>query len=236
MFAAAVVCPHPPLLVPAVSVLEPDWLVELRAACRAAVAALLASAPDVVAVVGSGPRTDIWDDNAGGTLGPYGVEVAAGGTSRELPLSLTVGAWLLDEHGWRGPRCYAALAAGADAAACAQVGAGLVTGPDRVALLVMGDGSARRTTDAPGYLDERAEGYDAAVSAALAAADADALLGLEPALADDLWVAGRQAWQALAGAALTSSALIAATVGYHRAPAGVGYLVANWTPRYDTGR
>lgn len=94
-------------------------------------------------------------------------------------------------------------------------------------LLVMGDGSARRSTAAPGYLDPRAESYDATVAHALRTADTAALLALDPALDDDLLVAGRAAWQVLAGAA--GGATWHAELLYDAAPYGVGYFVATWT-------
>jgi hypothetical protein len=93
-------------------------------------------------------------------------------------------------------------------------------------LLVMGDGTACRSVAAPGYLDERAEPYDAAVAAALRDADPDALLALDPALDDALLVGGRAAWQVLAGAARGGTWHGALT--YDAAPYGVGYLVATW--------
>ena len=54
----------------------------------------------------------------------------------------------------------------------------------------MGDGSARRTVKAPGYLDPAAEPFDARVATALAAGDAGALAGLDPAEGERLLAAG----------------------------------------------
>ena len=86
------------------------------------------------------------DETAGGTFADFGVDLHVGGHTDELPLSLTVGAWLLARAGWVGPRTY-------------STGTPDIEG--RVALLVMADGSAKRTTEAPGYFDERAIAYDA---------------------------------------------------------------------------
>src|SRR5690606_505434 len=97
----------------------------------------------------------------------------------------------------------------------------------RVALLVLGDGSACRSVRAPGYLDERAAPFDAAVSAALASADTGALLGLDADLARRVRAAGRAAWQVLAGAA--EGAGLSGALRYDDAPYGVGYLVASWS-------
>jgi hypothetical protein len=95
-------------------------------------------------------------------------------------------------------------------------------------LLVLGDGSARRSLKGPGYLDPRAEPYDAAVAAALACGDAAALARLDRADASELLVAGYDAWQAFAGLAGDSS--WQADLLYDDAPYGVGYFVASWLP------
>lgn len=105
-------------------------------------------------------------------------------------------------------------------------GRALADGAD-MSLLVMGDGSARRSLAAPGYLDPRAEPYDARVAAALRDGDPEALLALDPADDDALLVAGRAAWQVLAGAA--SGARWRGELLYDAAPYGVGYLVATWS-------
>ncbi len=110
---------------------------------------------------------------------------------------------------------------------CTGAGRDLAARADRVALLVMGDGSACRTLKAPGYLDERAEAFDAAAARALGAADPDALIALDEALAYELKAAGRAPWQVLAGAA--QGAGLAGRLLYEDAPYGVGYLVAAWS-------
>jgi aromatic ring-opening dioxygenase LigB subunit len=96
-----------------------------------------------------------------------------------------------------------------------------------VALLVMGDGSACRTVKAPGYLDERAEAYDAAVAAALGGADTAALAALDAELSAALKASGRAPWQVLAGAA--EGADVGGELLYDEAPYGVGYFVAAWS-------
>ncbi|HEY2669943.1 MAG TPA: hypothetical protein VGJ07_06155 [Rugosimonospora sp.] len=95
----------------------------------------------------------------------------------------------------------------------------------RVALLVVGDGSAYRPYP-PSYGDPRAQLFDAVAAKALATADGGALLALDPSLAGDLMVTGRPVWQALAGAA--SGADWRGELLYDAAPYGVGYLVAAW--------
>jgi hypothetical protein len=99
----------------------------------------------------------------------------------------------------------------------------------RVALVVMGDGTARRSRAAPGYWDERAEGFDTAVLAALAAGDSAALAALDLELAAELLCAGAPAWVAAGG--LLSGARMNAEVRYEEVPFGVQYLVASWSAR-----
>ena len=90
-------------------------------------------------------------------------------------------------------------------------------------MLVMGDGSARRTVSAPGHLDERAVPFDDAVERAVRDGD---LAALDPGLAHELMVTGRPAWQALAGA--WGPEKPATEVLYADGPFGVAYLVARF--------
>jgi aromatic ring-opening dioxygenase LigB subunit len=112
---------------------------------------------------------------------------------------------------------------------CAEQGAAVVAESERrTALLVMGDGSACRGPKSPGYDDPRAGAYDEGVARALAGADADALLGLDPVLSAELKVAGRAAWQVLAGAVRAAGGDWRGELSYQAAPYGVSYFVANW--------
>ncbi|TWG93940.1 hypothetical protein L615_000600000530 [Nocardioides sp. J9] len=99
------------------------------------------------------------------------------------------------------------------AALVAEVGAEVVeTGETGV--LVVGNGSAKRTEKAPGHLDERAEAFDAALRADFSAAATD------PALAADLW--------ADTTCLADLPPLADADVLYDAAPFGVQYWVAVW--------
>lgn len=109
---------------------------------------------------------------------------------------------------------------------CANAGRELAARAGRVALLVMGDGSACRTLKAPGYLDERSVSFDTEASRALGAADLATLSALDESLAYELKVAGRAPWQVLAGAA--EGAGLSGRLLYEDAPYGVGYMVATW--------
>ncbi|MGW6913585.1 class III extradiol dioxygenase subunit B-like domain-containing protein [Kitasatospora sp. NPDC054939] len=232
MLVAAAVCPCPPLLVPEVAAGAAAELEPLRDACADAVAALVAAGPELIVVVGTGPEAEVWTEGGAGSFRRYGVPLAArlpGGRVEgpELAPSLTVGAWLLERSGVTVPTHACAVPADAPTDRMLGLGQGLAGLADRVALLVMGDGSACRSLKAPGYLDERAEGWDAAVADALGSADTAALAALDPGLAAELMADGRAPWQVLAGAA--EGAGLTARTAYRDAPYGVGYVVASWS-------
>ncbi|MFJ7902687.1 class III extradiol dioxygenase subunit B-like domain-containing protein [Streptomyces sp. NPDC096198] len=239
MLVAAAVCPCPPLLVPQVAGGAAQELDGARAACADALGVLAAARPDRLVAVGSAPQGGggAYPAGARGSFRGFGVDVGVrlGGagtgpatSERELPLSLAVAAWLLERVGWEDAPVEG-LAVPEDLAPrrCAETGAALPGRDARVALLVMGDASACRSVKAPGYLDERAAGFDTAAARALSTADLAALRALDPGLARELKAAGRAPWQVLAGAAegtdLTGALL------YEDAPYGVGYLVAAWS-------
>jgi hypothetical protein len=226
---SAAVCPHPPLLVPEVAGGAAGELDDLRAACLAAIDQLADA--DSLLIVGSGPVTGTrYDATAGGSFGPYGAHgVRVGSGDLVLPLSLTVGAWLVEQSKAATlPRVSITVAVDETPAACLELGQELAHGSDRVALLVMGDGSPRRSEHSPVHLHPRAELFDGTVAAALELADTATLAALDPDLAADLHAAGRAPWQVLAGA--TATAGLRGQLGYHAAPYGVGYFVATWTP------
>ncbi|WP_225847405.1 class III extradiol dioxygenase subunit B-like domain-containing protein [Streptomyces sp. HPF1205] len=245
MLVAAAVCPCPPLLVPDVAAGAAPELDALRAACADAVGALAASRPDLLVAVGPGrePGRLSYAQGAPGSFREFGVPLdvtlgpveppAAGAAPNPagprlpvLPPSLTVAGWLL--RGW-GSAPVGGLGVGEDLPPedCAAAGRAVADSAERVALLVMGDGSACRTVKAPGYLDERAEHYDGSVAAALAAADTTALAAMDPELSRELRSAGRAPWQVLAGAAEWSG--LAGELLHQCVPYGVAYFVAAWT-------
>ncbi|SEG61123.1 hypothetical protein SAMN04489712_107186 [Thermomonospora echinospora] len=232
MLIAAAVCPHPPMLVPELMGEAAPELDGLRAACAAALRRLRSADPDPIVVVGGADTTRAFGPDARGDLRPYGLDLQVGGAPGGpcLPLSLTIGAWLLHRLGGEGLDSgrvrYQAVASGASPGECARLGVELAGAGRRVGLLVMGDGSACRSQKAPGYLDERAAPYDAGVARALGRADAAALAALDPGLSGKLQVAGRAAWQVLAGAA--GEGAFRAELLADEAPYGVGYLVADW--------
>ncbi|MEU6465025.1 class III extradiol dioxygenase subunit B-like domain-containing protein [Streptomyces sp. NPDC046976] len=238
MLVAAAVCPCPPLLVPEVAVGAAPEMDAARAACTDALGVLAAARPDLLIVVGPAGSGEggVFPRGARGTFKGYGVDLDVrlgdgahdAATARRLPSSLAVGAWLLERTGWADAPVEGL---GAEETLtperCAETGRELGGRADRVALLVLGDGSACRTVKAPGYLDERAAPYDAAAARALAAADLPALLSLDAGLARTLKSSGRAPWQILAGAA--EGADLDGSLLYEDAPYGVGYLVASWS-------
>jgi len=234
VIAAAAFLPNPPLLVPSVAGAASVELEPLREAGRTALRRVHGSGAARLAVIGSGDTSAMYSPVARGSLTGYGVALdvhlgsPACGGAVELPLSLTVGAWLLADA--LGPSTGAVgFSIGPDfAASRAALDLLALAESERVGLIVMGDGSARHSTKAPGYLDPRAEPFDEAVVAALRAGDIEALAGLDAQLGAELLASGVPAWQAAAG---VLSGDYDAELLYAEAPYGVGYFVAAWTAR-----
>jgi hypothetical protein len=95
---------------------------------------------------------------------------------------------------------------------------------DEPSYLAVGNGSARRSEKAPGFLDERSFGFDAALADALTAPDPAALGGIDPTASGEL-LAATDGLRALGGV-LTPDHL--ATVDYDDDPFGVQYWVLRW--------
>jgi hypothetical protein len=281
MLIAGAVCPHPPLLIPAaLGSAAGDPPAEMRKVADAAaqaVSGLVGARPDRIVVVGGGAAEREYRADASGGLHAFGVDVTVGPGEPVLPLSLTVGRWLLERAGIlardEAPDSEAGLvgaaagvpgdagaglsaeAAGlpdkpvtlpgagaasglsvvfqevardAAAGACLKLGRILADGAPRVAMLAMGDACARPAREDPEVPDLAAQDYDEELAEALAAADARWLARLDPALDDELVVAGRAAWQVLAGAA--RGVRMQGRLLCMSAPYGVTYLVASWEP------
>lgn len=240
MLVAAAVCPCPPAIVSEVAAGAAPELDALRAACLDAVGVLAAARPDRLVVLGPAEQAGRGPHPHGavGSFRGFGVDLdvrlGAGGTAadpapeRELPPSLSVGAWLLERTDWADAPVEG-LGVGEPLAGerCARVGRELAASDPRVALLVMGDGSACRTVKAPGYYDERAADFDERAARALGHADLAALHALDEELAHELKVSGRTCWQVLAGAA--EGAALSGELLREEAPYGVGYFVAAWS-------
>jgi hypothetical protein len=250
---AGAVCPHPPLLIPAaLGSAGSDPPAELRRVTEAAAQAVMrlaAARPDLIAVVGGGPVNREYGAAAAGGLHDHGVDVTVGTGEPVLPLSLTVGRWLLEQAGvldpdggvamdagWSGTGrraggegpavLFQAVARRASPGDCLKLGVVIAERAPRVALLAMGDACARPAREAPGVPDPLAQEYDEEIAEALAAADARWLARLDPAWDEELVVAGRAAWQVLAGAA--GGCRLHGRLLCMSAPYGVTYLVASW--------
>jgi len=235
MLTGAVVCPHPPLLIPAAAGVPgpgDPGLERLRAACHQAVADLLGDQPDLVAVVGAAAHTAQYPPDAPGSLHEFGIPFTVGGPHAAglplLPLALTVGKWLMS-CAVPLPTVWWGIASDAPAAECLDLGSKLASLAPRVALLALGDGPGRRARRVPGAVDPDADRYDDQVAAALASADAAAVAGLDPGADGELFVAGRPAWQVLAGAAGRDA--FAGDLRYRAVLFEVSYLVARWRRR-----
>jgi hypothetical protein len=241
MLVAAATCPSPPLLVPEVAGGASHEMDAARAACDDALGALAAARPDRLVVIGPAEQAarGTYTQGARGSFRGYGVDLEVslgkGEPSPEahpLPSSLAVGAWLLTRNDWTAaPVEGLGVGEPLSRGRCEESGRQLAGSAERVALLVMGDGTNCRTVKAPGYFDERATAFDAEAARALESADAGGLLALDEELAYELNASGRSCWQVLAGAAAgsgTGSGLRGRLL-YDEAPYGVGYFVASWT-------
>ncbi|MGI8625938.1 MAG: hypothetical protein ACR2J5_05105 [Geodermatophilaceae bacterium] len=136
-----------------------------------------------------------------------------------------MGAWLLDEAGFTGPR--QGLPAGTTSPQLHSASAD----DHRWAMLVMGDGSARRTEKSPGWYDPDAVSFDDTVSAALASGDGKALLDLDATVGQRVLAAGCPALTT-AGEILAGIPMVG-QVHYAEAPFGVFYIVASWVRSED---
>lgn len=219
------------MLVPKLAGSAAAELDDLRTACRTAITSVARPAQQLV-LLGAGPTSMVHSPLARGTLAGFGLsdEVHLGaptcGGALELPVSLTVGAWLVREC--LGPRSGAiGVSIGPDfPSSAAAVELLRMAEESDLALIVLGDGSARRSIAAPGHLDDRAEEFDAKVVAALASGDAETLAELDLARGQELMATGVPAWRA-AGSLLSAQTYVGQVLA-DVAPYGVGYFAATW--------
>ena len=97
---------------------------------------------------------------------------------------------------------------------------------DEAGVLVVANGTAKRSAGAPGHLDERALAFDDSIGAALRDGDGAVLRELDRHLGTELWSYDVPALQAL-GAAVGGP--VTAEVSYADDPYGVQYWVARWS-------
>ncbi|TIC88519.1 hypothetical protein E8D34_05655 [Nocardioides sp. GY 10113] len=143
-----------------------------------------------------------------------------------------------DASGGSGREVGEALVAAAGAESCAPDPAmGRSQAHDPISgVLVVGNGSAKRTEKAPGHLDERAEAFDDALLAAVRTLDFSAI---DADLAAELW-ADVEAMRCLpelvargSGGDADGNVSGPAEILYRDAPYGVAYCVARWAPAPD---
>jgi hypothetical protein len=101
-----------------------------------------------------------------------------------------------------------------------------VAGGPPAALLVIANGSAKRTEKAPGHFDDRAEVFDNELGQALRGGDSTGLAAIDESLARELW-ADVDAFRSLGSEIDLSGADI--EVDYDAAPYGVQYWVTRAT-------
>lgn len=209
-------------------------LAAVLAACDDALARVLRTEPATIWLLGAGSATQSFAGGTTGSFAGYGVDhrvVLGGGRPGlpRLPLSLTVGAWLLARSGFRGQ--VGAMSVAPDAADDVLSGlAGRLeaSGPG-LALVVCGDGSGRTARGTPGAAEAEVLAVESAVAAAMAGGDPAALVALDPQDGADLGISGTQPWR-LAGMVAAGTAYDA-VLHARQAPLEVTYLVASWWAR-----
>jgi hypothetical protein len=207
--------PSAPLLVPAVAAGSADLDADLRRAALAAVSRAVHDRPREAVVVAPTATAGEWDENRTWGFEGFGVDRWPPDARSRLPWPLGIGAWLLDECGWSGTRRYVGLA-----------GDGARNAADDIAIIAVGDGSARRSERAPGHLDGRAQGFDDHVADCLASGDSAGLASIDPVLAEALMCPSVAVWGWVASGV---DRPVHAELLAHLAPYGVGYFVALWS-------
>ncbi len=227
MFLAAAFCPQPPLLHPEVlGTAGQDMGESLLVACSEALDRILTTDPASILVLGSAATDEEYGPGDSGDLFGYGVPIRLGfdgppaPRTARLPLPHTLGAWLLDTAGFTGQRLGLSAGTKSPRLAAARVD------EQRWAMLVMGDGSARRTEKSPGWYDADAVAIDDAVIEARSGGDGNGLVRLDRAVGERVLAAGLPAWHT-AGEILADTPMTA-QLHYADVPFGVCYVVASW--------
>ena len=193
---------------PLLAVPDDPLLAPVRDAARSAVSRLIGDATAVTVLDGSAAGI-AHDERAGGDLRDFGLDIRAGGRHGELGLGHTIGAWLLDDARWHGPRAYVSS-----------------LGAVPSALLVVADGYACVNDLSPLGFDPRGPKAQGQIIEALASADPEALHAVDTDFALDLGCSGAPTL-AVAGRTATAHRW-RGTVTYDDAPLGIGYWVASW--------
>ena len=240
MLVAAAVCPCPPLLVPEVAGGAAHEMDAARAACDDALGVLAAARPDRLVVLGPADQAARGTARAGRAGLLPRLRSGSRGQPRQgrrppdarpLPSSLAVGAWLLTRADWTAaPVEGLGVGEPLSRERCEEIGASTRRDAERVALLVMGDGTNCRTLKAPGYFDERAAAFDAQAARALGrrrprrTARPGRGVGVRAGRVRPRLLAGARGCRRPAARRRGFSGRLL----YDEAPYGVGYLVASW--------
>ncbi|MCA0180291.1 MAG: hypothetical protein LCH77_12020 [Actinobacteria bacterium] len=209
MVRGALVVPSPPMQLPEYVGLT-DPAAEIRDRSVAALAETIAEwQPTAIAVLAG------HDPLAEHSLGSVAARVAA---------------LLLAQAGWTETVRPIAIPFDASAVELDAAAARVLNGrnPGGTLLLVPADLSAKRTEAAPGHLDERAAGFDAAVLDALSKGDAATLRDADLSLAQDLWATGLAPLQVMARCL---PAPVRSEILWSSLPYGVQYVRARWWGR-----
>lgn len=254
VFRVASLVPSPPVLVPELGGAAgsaPDGPVAgLRAAVLRAATELGAAATRWIVVGVADPEdgtgvpvsAGVIGAEAVGTFRGYGADVRVGlsgsvfegPADASLPLAALIGGWVRAQVAPDAVAECRLISADASADECLTFGrnlrAELDAESDATGVLVIGDGAATLTTASPRYLDERAEAAQEVLDTALSAGDRAALAALDTRLHTELEVAGRPAFQVLAGLFAVDPVDPQVETLYTAAPFGVGYHVGVWRP------
>ncbi|MFR9750378.1 hypothetical protein ACL02S_05010 [Nocardia sp. 004] len=246
MFSIAALVPTPPVLVPelcggvvdTVGTDDVDPRVALRGAVLATVRTFAAVAEQWL-VIGTGAVGATLGPETVGTFRGFGADIRVGfsaaavtgaaGADPELPLGALVAGWLRGQVAPDATAVAHIVPADASPRHCQELGAKLRVELDGTAVpcgvLVVADGAATLSATAPGYFDERARTVQDGLDHALGTGDLAWLRTLDPELCAALALAGRPAYQVLAG--LFRADPVVETY-YRDAPFGVGYHVSLW--------
>jgi hypothetical protein len=238
---AAAMCPHPMSLIPEIAGESAEWE-RLRAACADSVRQLKVPVWDLkqkppadvrrlIVIVGGDDTTKDFHPRSYASLLANGFYWARGWgqddeAAQPLPLSLSIGYWLVSESRPEGRGmiwadiAYQAVDFYATPQECAELGQDLAGRAERVIMLVMGEGSSSM----PATEQAKRAKLDGNVVRALGHADADALLDSTefPGL-------GRSAWRVLATAAAGQH--FQGQLHWDERIEGRRYFVASWTQR-----
>ncbi|WNG84222.1 hypothetical protein C6A86_011560 [Mycobacterium sp. ITM-2016-00316] len=226
MLAAIALIPSAPVLVPELAGAAAAEVADLRAVVLTAAAGL----PGRWIVIGAGGADQVIPASAAGTFAGYGADIRvslgpeADGPVTELPLAALIAGWVRAQVNAGG---LAEVRVHADVGEAAvhrgvTLRSELDESPDPIGVLVVADGANTLSESAPGGFEPDSVSAQAALDDALAAGDADAVIGCAEG------AVGQSAYELLAG--LAGRRPVRARELYRGAPFGVGYFVGTWLP------